>query len=155
MSNGNNIGLTTLAQRYSEALINLGESSGQLDKFDADLDLLKSVVDSSKELKMFIEHPTLRLEDKKEVIESIFDKDVSQYILNFVKLLLDRNRIFALPAIVSNYHQALNKKRNITVAQIVTSIRVENELIDRVKAVLESKFRQTNRTRVKNKSLKL
>jgi len=140
MSNGNKIGLSTIAERYANALIELGEKYDQLDTYNSDLALVSATLKSHTDLTRFLEHPTIPIGDKKEIIENIFKKAVSQNILNTLKLLLDRNRMFLFYSIASHYIEILNNKRNITVAEVFTAIEIDEETKNRVKSQLEKLF---------------
>jgi len=140
MSNGNNTGLSTIADRYANALIELGEKYNQLDMYNSDLGLISATLESHKDLTKFLEHPTIPIGDKKEIIENIFKEAVSSNILNTIKLLLDRNRMFVFPSIASHYTELLNKKRNITIAEVFTAIVIDEEIKNRVKSQLEKLF---------------
>ena len=136
----NKTGISLIAERYAIALFDLGEKDNRLDEYDADLQKINATFSSSTDLVMFLEHPTVNIDDKKEIIDSIFKNQVSQYILNLMKLLLERNRIFIFTAIVNNFHIILNKKRNIMLARVITAVEISDEIKNRVKSKLENKF---------------
>ncbi|MFH0702364.1 MAG: ATP synthase F1 subunit delta [bacterium] len=138
--NENIIGLTIIADRYAIALIELGEKINRLDIFNDDLFRVKATFEANKELVKFLEHPIIPLKDKKDVIDSIFKNFISQYIINLLKLLLDINRIFIFSFIVEHYHKILNQKRNIVVAQVITAIKIEDDIKNKVKNQLEELF---------------
>ena len=140
MSNISTFNLSIIAERYAVAIFELAEQNNLLDKIGQDLSLINNTIQSSKELDAFLVHPTIPVEEKKEVIEKIFKNLIAQYTLNFVKLLLDRNRLFILPSIIGHYIKILNKKRNITVAEVITAIYIDEETITRVREKLEILF---------------
>ena len=142
MSSGKNIGISTIADRYATAMIDLGEKSDQLDILADDLSRINETFKSSDELLTFLEHPTITSDDKKDVVDKVFKDTISQYALNLLKLLLDRNRIFLFPAIGSHYNDILNKKRNITLARIITAIDIDEDTKNQVKRKLERAFNQ-------------
>ncbi|OGI22042.1 MAG: ATP synthase F1 subunit delta [Candidatus Melainabacteria bacterium RIFOXYA12_FULL_32_12] len=137
MTKGNNIGLSTIADRYAIAMIDLGEKTNQLDILGDDLSKINNTFKSNPELLKFLEHPTITADDKKDVINKIFKDAVTDYALSLTKLLLDRNRIFLFPYLVSHYNDILSKKRNITVAKIITAIDIDDDTKNRVKDKLE------------------
>lgn len=140
MSNENNNGLSTIASRYATALIELGEQNNQLDLYYSDLELINATLQSNDDLSRFLSHPTIVVNEKKEIIDKIFRNHISSNILNTVKLLLDRNRLFIFPSIVNHYKEFLFKKRNILIAEVYTAIEIEQEVKDRVKNQLEKLF---------------
>ena len=142
MTNGKNTGLSTIADRYAIAMIDLGEKTDQLDAFHTDFNTINATVSSNPELSTFLTHPIIPLNEKKELIEKIFVGSISQYALNLVRLLLDRNRVFLLPAVASHYSELLNKKRNISIANVITAIEIDEETQNRIKNKLQSILNQ-------------
>lgn len=137
MSNRSNIELSNIADRYAIALIELAERSGMLDVFESDLSVINATINSNKDLFMFLTHPVIPLTDKKDIIDSIFKNSVSSYVLNLLKLLLDRNRLFVFSSIVSHYNDILNKKRNLVIAKVITAIEIDESIKNRLKSRLE------------------
>jgi len=143
MSDTNTFGLSIIADRYALAFMDLAQRQDMFDKFDADLALVKETVDANKDLKDFLEHPLIQASDKKDVIDKIFREHVSVYTLNLIKLLIDKNRLHILALLADHYKALLNKKRNISTAQIITAIEIDEETKNRVKEKLQKVFSMT------------
>jgi len=143
MSDTNTFGLSIIANRYAVAFMGLAEKQDMFDKFDMDLVLVKETVNLNNDLKDFLEHPLIQSNDKKEVIDSIFREHVSVYTLNLIKLLIDKNRILILTLLADHYKALLKKKRNISTAQIITAIEIDEDTKNRVKEKLEKVFNQS------------
>jgi F-type H+-transporting ATPase subunit delta len=143
MSETNSFGLSIITDRYATAFMELAEKQDMLDKFDYDLALVKETIKTNKELQDFLEHPLIQSNDKKEVIDRIFREHISIYSLNLIKLLIDKNRIFILALLADHYKALLNKKRNISTAQIITAIEIDEDTKNRVKEKLEMVFNKT------------
>ena len=143
MSDKNTFKLSIVTDRYALALMELAEKHDLFDKFDSDLALVKETINVNKDLHDFLEHPLIQSNDKKEAINSIFKEYVSVYILNLIKLLIDKNRIFILSLLVDHYGDLLNIKRNISTAQITTAIEIDEYTKNRLKEKLEKVFSKT------------
>jgi len=143
MSENNTFGLSVIADRYAKAFIDLGQNQNLLDKFNDDLALLKETIENNKELKDFFEHPLIQPADKKDVVNSIFSEQISNYTLNLVKLLIDKNRTLLIVLLYEHYRGMLNKMRNISTAKVITAIEISDEIKDRLKEKLEKVFNQT------------
>ncbi len=135
-----NEGISIIANKYSSAMIQLGEQHNLLDKINQDLHLLKETVKSNSELQNFIEHPLIKTEDKKEILEKIFAEHISEISLNMLKLLADNNRLFLLQFIADYYYKILCEMRNIDTAQVITAVPVDETTLNRVKEKLENLF---------------
>ncbi|MEI8388592.1 MAG: ATP synthase F1 subunit delta [bacterium] len=143
MSDTNTFGLSIIADRYALAFMELAEKHDLFDKFNSDLALIKETINANKDLKDFLEHPLIQLNDKKDVIDRIFRESVSIYTLNLVKLLIDKNRTHIIALLTDHYKLLLNKKRNISTAQIITAVEIDEDTKNRVKEKLERVFSQT------------
>ena len=143
MSDTNTFGLSIIADRYALAFMDLAQRQDMFDKFDSDLALVNETVGVNKDLKDFLEHPLIQASDKKDVIDKIFREHVSVYTLNLIKLLIDKNRLHILALLADHYKALLNKKRNISTAQIITAIEIDEETKNRVKEKLQKVFSKT------------
>lgn len=143
MSNEYFGGVSIIASRYAVALIELGEQNSLSDKFDSDLNVVKQTIEENKELSEFLRHPEVSSVDKKEVIEVIFKEHISETILNTIKLLIDRHRIFILAPLANIYHKQLNKVKNILEAIVISAIPLEEETLNRIKQKLEDIYQKT------------
>jgi len=128
--------LSIIGQRYAQALFELGEKHNLLDAFYSDLQTINNVFKESRDLNSFMHHPSIPLADKKEVLSAVFNTAVNEYVLNLLKILTDRNRLFILGSIVSQYGKTLNKKRNIMEAEVITAVEISSDIKEKVKAVL-------------------
>lgn len=133
-------GISIISERYAEALIEIGEKNNALDEFSSDLEAIVSLFKENKDVILFLDHPTLPVEEKKDLIKSMLEGHISVYILNFLYLLLDRNRISLISCTAKCFTEILNKKRNITIANVITAIPVDEETINNLRFKLQSKF---------------
>lgn len=136
-------GISTIAERYAEALIKLGDEKTLLDQFDKDFQLIKETISGCKDLSDFLEHPEITIIDKKEIIETVFKENISEYTLNTLKLLIDRNRMFIIAALAAIYHKQLNKKKNIIEAEVIAAIELEQDVLNKIKEKLEVVYKKT------------
>ena len=68
-------------------------------------DELKQTINENNELSEFLGHPEVSHADKKDVIDAIFNAQITEFILNTLKLLIDRNRVFILQSLANIYHK--------------------------------------------------
>ena len=141
---GNKKGISIIADRYAIALIELADKNNSLDQFNYDLAAINSVFKENKDISLFLAHPTIPVDEKKALIKKVFEGAVSEYIINFLMILIDRNRFALLLNIYEHYNLLLNKKRNIVVAKVTTAINIDEEIINNLRHKLEQKFNGLN-----------
>ncbi len=132
--------ISTVASRYALALIQLGEQNYKLDEYMDSLVKVKNTLAENDELAKFLEHPIVAKEDKKEIICNTFQNHISIDILNTLKILLDRNRIYIFSSLVTHYTELLNQKRNVTMAQVITAVPISEDIKYKLKEKLQSQF---------------
>lgn len=115
-----------IAEPYAQALMSVAQSSNQTEKFGEDLRSLLGLLENSQELRDFIINPVVQESKKKAVLQRIMEEEASPYLMNFLRLLVDKRRIFFLEAIAAQY-LALLRKLNNTVLGEVTSATPLNE----------------------------
>ena len=137
MAEEKNPDLSLIAEKYANALIELGEHNNLSQKFDQELSYIKNTFDSSKDLMYFLTLPNIPLGEKKATLDQIFKDGISDYVLNILKLLTERNRIAVFPFVCEKYSDILNKQRNITIAEVITAVPVTEEEKSKVQQKLE------------------
>src|SRR3954464_12373782 len=86
----------SLARRYAKAALELGNT----EKISADLRQLAAMMKTSTELQTALTNPAIRRGDRRKVIDGLLQRIVAHGLTkNLVYLLLDGERLGALPAI--------------------------------------------------------
>lgn len=116
-------GLT--AKRYSDALLELSQDS---DKIRKELEEIVDTLSSSQNLKDFMSNPVISIEDKKSVIEKIFAGKIDKTLLNFLKLLVDKDRFNLIDEILESYSKDVDKQKNIQKVSVISAIELDEEL---------------------------
>lgn len=141
--------LIVVAKRYSKALEELAKSDDELNIIYENLVSVQKTIESSPDLETFIEHPSFSIELKKEIFNEIFDGKISVDVLHFLFILLDRNRIFALGAIINELKELMNRKYNILVIKAISAIElsdeVKNQLAQKLETVCKKKIQLDTR----------
>jgi len=134
--------LIIVAKRYSSALMKLASNDAELNGIYENLVLVYESMDASCEMKTFISHPSIAKPDKKEVLAEIFGDKVSKDVLNFLYILLDRNRFFALGAIINSLKDSMNKKYNILVIRAISAVELSKEMKEKLSQKLEAIYQK-------------
>ena len=116
-------GLT--AKRYSDALLELSQDS---DKIRKELEEIVDTLSSSQDLKDFMSNPVISIEDKKSVIEKIFAGKIDKTLLNFLKLLVYKDRFNLIDEILESYSKDVDKQKNIQKVSVISAIELDEEL---------------------------
>ncbi len=128
-----------LARRYAQPLFEVAREKDELERIFGDLKSLVQALTDSPELKGYLSDPSVEKHDKKSVIEKIFE-GASIYTLNFMRVLIDKNRPEVLWVTYSLFRDMLNEHRGISTGVVETAVTLEDADFAEIKSVLENRF---------------
>ena len=111
----------SLARRYARALMAIGVDTDEYVAIGAEIAILASAMKISRELGETLSNPAFPRSDRQKVLIAILDRIGARAVVkNFTLLLLDRERVAALPDI-SRELSAMIDERSGRVKAVVTS----------------------------------
>jgi|TARA_B110000967_G_scaffold171064_1_gene181368 F-type H+-transporting ATPase subunit delta len=126
--------LSKVAVPYAEALLDLAKSNGSLKETTNDINIVSQFLANSSDLKKFLGNPLITREAKKNVVKDIIGEQIAESTLNFLLLLVDRNRIQVLDSIALKFLELSYKQESIEIAKITSSIQLS---ADQQKSIAE------------------
>lgn len=134
---------TLIADRYSEALVKIAKE-GKLtyEKISTDLNLVREILEQSKDLNEFLTNPIVSIDDKKEIIDRVFSDEIDKLIVNFLKVLIDKSRFSTFGEILDSYNVLLDDVNNISRVQVTSAVAISDEAKAKLKEKLETKLRK-------------
>lgn len=143
---GDNTSLSDLAGRYASALLDLADEKKALDQVSGDLQILRAMIAESADLGRLLKSPVITRDQQRKAMAAIMDKaGIGQLTRNFVLVVAQNHRLFALPAMIEAYLAELARRRGEITAQ-VTSAR---SLTDAQRTALLEALRATVGAKVK------
>lgn len=132
-----------IANRYAEALVDTAKD-GKLtfDKINNDLMLVKEILSQSQDLNEVLINPIVSAEDKKEIVDKVFSNEVDIFIVNFLKVLIDKNRFILFNDILESYKNSLDNINNICRVNVTSAIEMPEDAKNRLKNKLEQKLQK-------------
>ena len=126
MSNDKNI---LIAERYAQSLIDLGKNNDlSYVAIATDLAAIQLILNRSKDLYDALTNPLVNVDDKENIIDSVFVKDVDELIINFLKLLVERNRFNLIYDVIAKFNLLLDDVNNVARVEVVSAVSLnENE----------------------------
>ncbi|MGU3492530.1 F0F1 ATP synthase subunit delta [Xanthobacteraceae bacterium A53D] len=111
-----------MAGRYATALFELAEEAGSTDAVAADLDRLKGLIAESADLQRLVKSPVFTSEQQVKAVGAVLTAaGISGLSANFVKLVAQNRRLFALPSIFEAFAALVAAKRGQTVAKVTVA----------------------------------
>jgi len=128
------------ARRYAQAVFDLakeaGPGEGSLDQWLADLKTLSNLFGSDEAVAM-LEDPKVTRDAQNKIIDDMISRvKVGPLASNFVKLLVQRDRLASLPRITEIFGEMYNREKGIVIADVTTAVPLDEahrkEVADRI-----------------------
>ena len=132
-----------VAKRYGEALFQLATDKGIEEKLISELQTVKEVFQNEDKLNDFLTHPRVTNEEKSNMIDSAFEK-LDRYVINTLKLLVERDRTDNVPAIVDEYVRIHNEAKGTVIATVYSTRALTEDEKTQLAASFKTRFNKEN-----------
>ncbi|MBC8045525.1 MAG: ATP synthase F1 subunit delta [Fimbriimonadaceae bacterium] len=127
-----------LASRYAKSILDLAIEKGQLEVVMDDMKSLNYATDNSREFYLMLKSPIVNGDKKMEVTKLIFGGKLSTMTVEFINILMRKNRESYLPEIIDAFIKQYNHYKNITEVKVTTaqpiSDELQNEILHRLRS---------------------
>lgn len=110
-----------LASKYATAIFEIAKDEKNLDGYDTDLGKVRAEVFAIPEAVKFFQNPLVPQQAKKDLLRRAFDKEISETVMNFLMLLVDKKRIGVFNEIYDIFTSLKNKEQGILIADVTTA----------------------------------
>ena len=125
-------------KRYAQALLEL--SMSDLNNVSQEFGQLVTLYNTDMELRDYLLDPRIKLDKKQALFKSIFEGRLSKNLLNFVLLLLAKNRMEGFPRIYQQFIQLADEKANILDMKVITAFPLDEDQLNKIKEKFRNKF---------------
>jgi F-type H+-transporting ATPase subunit delta len=111
------------ASRYAKALFDLAEDRQRLDPLRADLRTLDALLNSSPELRKFLENRMISPTRRLEILGELFGKQgqAEPLLTTFLLFLEEKRRLSLLPTILAEFEARYEKSRSILRVRVTSA----------------------------------
>ncbi|OGA23135.1 MAG: ATP synthase F1 subunit delta [Betaproteobacteria bacterium RIFCSPLOWO2_02_FULL_67_26] len=130
----------TVARPYAEAIFALADAGGELGKWSQTLAVMASVA-ANAEVRAATGNPNLTTEQ----VYGLFAAACGDLVIeaqNFLRVLIENDRLAALPEIRDNYEALKNEREGVVDALITTALPLDDAQLAALVAQLESRFKR-------------
>ncbi|MEW6695671.1 MAG: F0F1 ATP synthase subunit delta [Pseudomonadota bacterium] len=137
--------LATIARPYAEALFKA--AGAQAADACVWLDEL-AVIASQEPLQAFAADPKVRAEQVFDVIVGIMKASLPDIGRNFLRTVIDNDRVAALPEIARQFRERVNAQRGVADATVESAFPIDDGQLQELQGVLEKRFGRQLRLQV-------
>lgn len=121
------MGSTRAALRYAKAVLDLTKDSGTTDAVLNDMKSVVATLDQSKDLRLALQSPVVKLDDKRAILKEVFE-GTSKETAGLIDILVDNKRVDMLGLVASNFITLYNKSQGVQMATVTTAVAISPEI---------------------------
>lgn len=126
---------------FARALLNVVKKDGMaLDDARRESQALRELLKQQPRLKVFLEGPQFREEDKEALVDKTLKGHLHDIYLRFLYLLLRRDRVELLLDILHEFEELIEREQGITPGKVTTAIELAPEEQERITSTLEKQY---------------
>lgn len=138
----------TVSRRYAAALYEDAQDTGALEAIDEDVLMLRESLESNGPLARFFESPVIPQEKKDSVIQALLGDRVNGLLVNFLRLLVRKDRETMTKSILDEYQALRDDQRDIVDVHVTVATALSDEDEEAVVETLEAQTGKTIRLHV-------
>lgn len=130
-----------VSKTYGEALFDLALEDGTLTTIIEEVNIVKEAIAKNPDLLKLLSHPKINKEEKISVIENIFKGRVSDSLVGFLVIIVQKDRYDDLDGIFEYFIAKVREYKNVGVASVTSAV----ELTEEQKKQVEQRLLQTTK----------
>jgi F-type H+-transporting ATPase subunit delta len=140
---GESISSSSLAGRYATALVDLALESKTIDVVASELRRLQDLLNGSADLKRLVRSPVFSREEQGNAMAAILTRlNVSTLTKNFVGLIAQKRRLFALSDIIHAFEKIVATQRGEISAEVTSAQTLKPEQLSALSGTLKDTFKR-------------
>jgi len=132
-----------VAVPYARALFDFSVEKNIMHQITADFQNLDIFINENPELMEYLNNPIVKKEAKREILAKILKSQINTETFKFLMVLVDRDRINLLSAIINNYLELVYETASIKMVEVSTASPFtnlqKNTLIQKLKELTKAR----------------
>jgi F-type H+-transporting ATPase subunit delta len=133
--------LITIARPYAEALFKLAKEKSALDRWSRALQEMAAIT-ADPEMRGCIGNPKVDAVTLFELLTSLVKEPLDDQMKNFIRLLIDNNRLGVLPEMETQFQYLKDEFEGTAEADVVSAFALSDAELAQLTAQLESRFKR-------------
>ncbi len=127
-----------IEKRYAQALLEL--SAGDVYNVKQEFSKLVGIYNSDTDFREFLLDPRIKLDNKQTLIKNVFSGELSKNMLNFLLLLISKQRISYIPQIFEQFVHLVDQMANVLDIKIITVEPLNEVQLNSIKEKFRKKY---------------
>lgn len=127
-----------VGRRYALALAEVAEQQNTLGDMVKDLSYIDEVIKGSKQLRIVLQSPLIQGYKKAGILTSLFQGQVSDQSVGFLKLLASKGRSDKLAEVIAEFNALLDEKSGIVTVDVKSAVELDQIQSEELRQKLEN-----------------
>ena len=114
------------AKNYAKAMFDVASDAGKIEVIKSDLDIVYSSLLVDKDIYDFFKSSFIDGNLRMRILKKVYAGKISEKTFNLIAILIERDLIHTLFAVIVEYENLCNEYYNIAVARIITASDINN-----------------------------
>jgi len=133
------VAVNDVARVYAGSLFDIAEERKTLETTEEELKVLSEIFAEEDDFRNYLSAPGISIESKKEFINKIFAGKLSETTVNFLNLLIDKNRQAVIGEIYEAFIELSDIANNRQRVTVVTQSSLDDSLREKIKSDISRK----------------
>jgi F-type H+-transporting ATPase subunit delta len=121
------------ARRYAKALADIADRNNSLDLIGEELAAFSDGFEGSKQLQALLKNPKFAKEKQIKILGEVLNSlGASDLVKNFIRVLIENDRIIELPAISSKFQEISDEKIGRVRAELRSATELDPEILKKI-----------------------
>lgn len=125
---------------YAKAMFDVAEENEITDKIVSQFSNVINTIKENKDLSDVLKTPFILADDKKAILEKIFSDTTDIYLINFLKVLIDRKKIKYIEDVYNRFLKLVNDKKTLEKGTVYSVVKLSDEEIKALEEKMSKKF---------------
>lgn len=144
-----------VSKTYGEALFQLAIEQKKLDQYMEEMQMIQNILKENPDFAALMNHPRIPMDEKKAVMQQVFNERVDQEVVGFFDLLISKDRYGDVDAILDYFIEKAKLEKGIGTVKVVSAVMLDEEQKKRIydKLLNTTKFTSMEMTYIVDESL--
>ena len=134
--------INDIARVYATSLVEIAKEKNLLEQIEEEIKVISDLISEDADLHQFLESPSISKEEKKSFLSKTIAGFISEDSLHFLYILIDNDRQSYIHDVYSAIIENIDEVKNRLRVTIITSESMQDNIQERIKSELETKFKK-------------
>ena len=132
--------MESVHKSYAVALFELANEAKKLELYQEETKAISNILKDNKEFLNLLTNQFINKDDKKQLLDNVFKNKVDVMVLNFLKLLVDKQRFNITLDVFKEFNSLANEYRGIEEGILYVASKLDEDKIKAIEAKIAQKI---------------